>query len=109
MGKEAEADARAREIEERQVHIRQPLVADHQATEPIEPGKSALDYPAIPPERLAGLDPAASNATRNAAAAQVGPTAREVVALLTNGQFMPSVRSWWRETSVGRMRPGRSP
>ena len=53
---EAETDEGAGEIEERKVQVRQALVADHQATEAVEPGKRPLDDPPEPPELVAGLD-----------------------------------------------------
>jgi hypothetical protein len=53
---EAETDEGAGEIEERKVEVRQALVADHQATEAVEPGKRPLDDPPEPPELVAGLD-----------------------------------------------------
>ena len=101
MGKEAEADERAREIEERQVHIRQALVADRETPEPIEPGKGALDHPAIAPECLAGLDPPASDAAADATMAQVVPTAWDIVALV--GRPLGRPLTWSATWSFDRL------
>jgi hypothetical protein len=81
-GKEAEADESTRKVEESEMHLSQPLVADSQPAKAIHPGEGPLDYPAIPPECLAGLDPATGDAATDTALAQVVPTAWEVVALV---------------------------
>ena len=59
-----------------------PLVTHLEATEAVEPGERPLDHPAIAPERLAGLDPPARDAAGDATAAQIVPTAWEIVALV---------------------------
>jgi hypothetical protein len=64
------------------VYVRQSFVADRQTTEAVDPGKGTLNHPAVPPEPLAGLDPASGDAALDATPTQVGPTAREVVALV---------------------------
>jgi hypothetical protein len=79
---EAETDEGAGEIEERKVEIREALVADHQATEAVEPSEGPLDDPAVPSQFLTGLDPTSSDATADATMAQVVPTAAVVIALV---------------------------
>ena len=80
--KEAEADESTGEIEEGEVHIGEAFITDRETTETVEPGKGPLDNPAVATKLLAGLDPAPGDAALDAALAQVGPTTREIVALV---------------------------
>jgi hypothetical protein len=90
---EAEADQGAGEIEESKVQIGRALVTDGEPTEAVEPGEGPLDYPAIPSQLLTGLDPTSSDATADAALAQVVPTAGIVVALIGMQFVRPLTRS----------------
>jgi hypothetical protein len=69
-------------MEEGQVEGSEPLIAHRESAEAVEPGKGPFDDPAIPPERVAGVDPTAGDATADPTFAQVGATAEEIVALV---------------------------
>jgi hypothetical protein len=83
------------------VHVGQAFIADRETPEAVEPGKGALDHPAIAPERLAGLDPPASDAAADATAAQVVPTAWEIVALV--GMQLGRPLTWSATWSFDRL------
>jgi hypothetical protein len=57
-------------VEQALQHLGTPFVADAQVPTAEQPGKRALDDPAVPPEPLAGLDPAACKTRRDAASPQ---------------------------------------
>jgi hypothetical protein len=82
MLKEAEADEGTAEIEEGQVQIGQTFIADRQSSEAVEPGEGPLHDPPEPSELVAGFNATSSDATADAAMAQVVPTAWVVVALI---------------------------
>jgi hypothetical protein len=82
MLKEAEADEGTAEIEECQMQVSQAFIADGQPPEAVEPGEGALHDPPEPSELVAGFNATSSDATADAATAQIVPTAWIVVALI---------------------------
>ena len=78
------------------MEVSEALIANRESAEAVEPGKGPLDDPAIPPERVAGLDPTPGDATSNPATTQVGATAEEIVALVgvQFGRPLPWTPAW---------------
>jgi hypothetical protein len=74
------------------MQVGQAFIADGEPTEPVEPREGPLDYPAVPSQFLTGLDPTSSDATADAALAQVVPTAGIVVAFVGMQFVRPSTR-----------------
>jgi hypothetical protein len=62
----AQADQGAGQVQERLEHVSAPLVPHPEATVTDQPGQRPLDYPPIPSEVLAGLDPAPGDPGRDA-------------------------------------------
>ena len=58
------------------------FIAKAQAAEAAEPGKGALDHPAMPAQPLATLDAAAGDPRRDPALPTRGPTVRRIVPLV---------------------------
>jgi hypothetical protein len=72
-GKEADAEQGAGQVEQPLEQVGAPLIADAQAAIAEQPGKRAFDHPAVPPESLAGVYAAASNAWRDATSPEGTP------------------------------------
>ncbi len=66
-------------MQKRLMHIQPPLIANGQSTEPVEPGKSALNYPPMPAQPLAALHASTSYPRNNAPVPQRFPAYSEVV------------------------------
>jgi hypothetical protein len=79
---EVPTDPRAADVQERQMHVRPPLVADAQAAVAVEPRDRPPDYPPVPPEPLAALYPAARDARRNPSPAQLLARRPRVISLI---------------------------
>src|SRR5215217_1766964 len=75
-------DQRAADVQERQVHVRPPLVPDVQATVAIQPGERALDHPPVSAEPLATLDATPGDARRDAPLAQLLAQRLRVISLV---------------------------
>src|SRR5215213_113751 len=75
-------DQRAADVQERQVHVRPPLIPDARATVAIQPGEGALDDPPVPAEPLAALDATPGDARRDAPLAQLLPQRLRVISLV---------------------------
>jgi hypothetical protein len=83
------------------VQMGEAFIANSQAAEVVEPGKGPLEDPAMPPERLTGLDPASGDAAADATLAQVRPTAPEIVALVCMQRVGPL--TWAAKRSFDRL------
>jgi hypothetical protein len=59
-----------------------PLVAHAQPTKAEQPGKRSLDHPAMPPQPLGGVDPAAGKAWGDAASTKGAPQWQGIVRLV---------------------------
>jgi hypothetical protein len=82
MVDEVPTDQRAPDVQERQMHVRPPLVPDAQAPVTIQPRQRPLDHPAMPAEPLATLYPPARDARRDRTPAQLLPQRLRVVRLV---------------------------
>jgi hypothetical protein len=75
------------------------LVADGQASEPVEPGQGAFDDPVMAPQTPAAPDAAPGDPIADAALAQVAMAARQVIGFV-GGELVRS--------PAGRPRPWRA-
>src|ERR1043165_1716082 len=71
MVDEVPTDERTADVQERQVHIRAPLVADTQTAIAVEPRQSAFHNPPMPTESLARLNAAPRDTSRDRPLAQL--------------------------------------
>ncbi len=90
------ADEYAAQGEEGLVDVGAPFVAHAQPTKAIEPGKGALDHPAVAAQVLRAILSTASDTRGDAACAQSGPAASVVVALV--GVELPGPVAWTTTT-----------
>ncbi|BDU77134.1 hypothetical protein METESE_20920 [Mesoterricola sediminis] len=77
-----EADAAGCNLEEGQVDLGPPFVADHEAPEGLEPCEGPLDYPTMLAKLLCGFHPAPRNAGEHAPDSAGHPAAAEVIGLV---------------------------
>ena len=76
------------------------LVADGEAPELVDPGKGALDHPAVLAEMLGAVDAAAGDAGRDGALTQVFAATVEVVALV-GVELLGRLRGRPRDCRIG--------
>jgi hypothetical protein len=79
---ESRADNGSGKGEQSEMNVETTLETDAQFAETGKPGMSALHHPAMPPELLLAFYAASRDTSRDAAPAQVTPTARKVVTLV---------------------------
>src|SRR5829696_9033642 len=79
---EVPADEDAADVQEGLVDVGAAFIADGEPPKAVEPGKGALDHPAMLSELLTGFNTPARNASLDAALAQEGPAAAMVICLV---------------------------
>lgn len=91
-----------RESGEGFVDVGASLVTDGQAPEAVEPGVGSLDDPAVPPELLAAVDPAPSDAGYDPPGAALLATGAGVVGLV--GMKLVGTAAWATAPAVSHGR-----
>ena len=87
-----EGDETGGEVGEGLVDVGAALVAYGQASETVEPGMGALDYPTVTPKLLAAVDPAPSDARDDPTGAALLATGTGVVGLV--GMKLVGTAAW---------------
>ncbi len=90
---ESPGDDSASEIEEGEMDVCTLVVADAEAAESVQPGKAALDDPAVSAQALLGFDTTAGYARDDATLSEIVPAESEVVSLVRMQIDRPAARA----------------